>query len=568
MDRITSAYLEDFRRQQALPQGDQPTTFEHFVNYCVLSDVYDDEFNIVDVRTGGDGDLGLDGVAIIANGTLVSSVNEISDLSDTNRYLDIRFIFIQAKSGTNFKGEEVAAFGEGVLEFFADTPSLPTSDDIDAARELMQWIYDHSSQFKRGRPTCELFFATTGKWADDKHLQGLAAKAKARLSDLNLFSKVSFKPLGAVELQGSWQRSNNATSVEFTFANKATLPDINGVTEAYVGVLPLEEFLKIISDQETGSIRKHIFDDNVRDFQGDNPVNSEIAKSLSTNEGTNQFAVLNNGVTLVARGLESTANKFLATDYQIVNGCQTSHVLFNAKDQLPPNLGIPFKVIATNNEELINSITTATNRQTEVKDEDLFALSTFQKQLEAFMSSVEDRYRLYYERRSKQYNVQEVEKVRIITKSLALRAFAAMFLDEPRRAANYYSELKSMVGSSIFNPDHKLDPYYTAAYAYYKLEYFFRNGQLPVRYKPARYHLLTAARHIAMEDEQMPSLTANKMERYCRTLNTQLWDDASSILLFNKAASAIDQVLQGGELKRDTVKVQSFTDAVLKVVRQ
>ncbi|AOX46743.1 AIPR family protein [Microbacterium sp. BH-3-3-3] len=568
MDRITTAYVEDFRTEQALPAGQSATTFEHFVNYCVLAENYDDEFSVVDVHTGGGADLALDGVAVIVNGALVTDIDEMSEFLTTNGYLDVRFIFIQAKSASGFSGEEIAAVGDGVLEFFEESPRLPISDRIVAARELMTWVYDHSSQFKHDKPTCEMFYVSTGKWTDDAHLVGKIRRAEERLAETNLFSRVTLRPFGATELQAAWIRSKNATSVEFTFANKATLPDIEGVTESYIGVLPLSEFLKIVSDAETGSIRRHIFEDNVRDFQGDNPVNNEMAHSLSTPEGSDRFAVLNNGVTLVARGLKSTANKFHVSDYQIVNGCQTSHVLYNSRDKLPDNLGVPFKVIATNDDEVINAITTATNRQTEVTDEDLFALTTFQKQLEAFMSSVGDeRHRLHYERRSKQFSAQGVEKVRIITKTLALRSFAAMFLDEPRRAANYYSELKPYVGKTIFQSEHKIEPYYTSAFAYYKLEYLFRNGQIPVRYKPARYHLLTAARYIAAKGNAMPAFTANKMEGYAQKINEVLWDDSKAIELFEKAAHAIDVALGGGDLNRDAVKVQSFTDSVLAAVR-
>lgn len=566
MDRITSAYVESFRQEQALPDGDLSVNFEHFVNYCIVADNYDDEFGLLDVHTGGGADLTLDGIAIIVNGVLVTEVQEVEDLLSTNGFLDVRFMFMQAKTTSGFSGEQISAFGEGVLEFFDEEPALPMSDDIVAARELMTCIYKNSTHFNQGRPRCELFFVSTGKWMDDEHLTGKMRRAENRLADSNLFGQVTFRSMGAAEIQASWVRSKNATSVEFTFANKATLPDIEGVSESYVGVLPLGEFLKIIADPETDSIRKHIFEDNVRDFQGDNPVNNEMAESLGTASGADRFAVLNNGVTLVARNLKSTANKFVASDYQIVNGCQTSHVLYNSRADLPDSLGVPFKVIATNDDEVINAITTATNRQTQVTDEDLFALSAFQKQLEAFMASFEERHRLHYERRSRQYSTQNVEKVRIINKTLELRSFAAMFLDEPRRAAYYYSELKPLVGSAIFNSEHKVEPYYTAAFAYYKLEYLFRNGQIPVRYKPARYHLLTAARHISA-GSAVPALFSNQMERYAKKINEVLWNDAKSLELFEKACGAVDAALNGADLTRDSVKVQSFTEAVISAAR-
>jgi hypothetical protein len=43
---------------------------------------------------------------------------------------------------------------------------------------------------------------------------------------------------------------------------------------------------------------------------------------------------MNNGVTIIARDLRRTAQKFFIEDYQIVNGCQTSHVLFEQRGSM------------------------------------------------------------------------------------------------------------------------------------------------------------------------------------------------------------------------------------------
>ncbi len=66
-----------------------------------------------------------------------------------------------------------------------------------------------------------------------------------------------------------------------------------------------------------------LFYDNVRDFQGDNPVNKEIDDTLKSDE-RDLFVLLNNGITIVAESLSKTGDIFTIEDYQIVNGCQTS----------------------------------------------------------------------------------------------------------------------------------------------------------------------------------------------------------------------------------------------------
>ena len=241
-------------------------------------------------------------------------------------------------------------------------------------------------------------------------------KRTKRLEDTQLFGTVLFRPWGAAEVQAAYQRSKNNVTVEFNFSSKVTLPDIEGVKEAHLGVLPASEYLSLITD-DAGNIRKPLFYDNVRDFQGDNAVNREIKATLDGPTGQQRFVILNNGVTLVARDLRTTGNKFAVSDYQIVNGCQTSHVIYNERQEIGNETFIPIKVIATSDEDIISSIITATNRQTEVTADDLFAMSGFQKKLEALYESFPGKKKLFYERRSKQYAaVDGIEKVRVIDK--------------------------------------------------------------------------------------------------------------------------------------------------------
>jgi AIPR protein len=69
-----------------------------------------------------------------------------------------------------------------------------------------------------------------------------------------------------------------------------------------------------------------------------------------------------------------TGKKFVIEDYQIVNGCQTSHVLSEHADKADKSVMVPVRLIGTQDETVINTIIRATNRQTEVKEDQFFAL--------------------------------------------------------------------------------------------------------------------------------------------------------------------------------------------------
>ena len=268
---------------------------------------------------------------------------------------------------------------------------------------------------------------------------------------------------------------------------------------------------------------------------------------------------MNNGVTVIAKALRTTGNRFHVEDYQIVNGCQTSHVLFDQQKFIDESVMVPLRLISTQDENVIASIIKATNRQTEVKEEQLLALSDFQKKIEAYFQTFEDTKRLYYERRSRQYNsAAGIEKTRIVTPGNVIRSFASMFLEEPHRTTRSYRAILERVGKDIFAESDRLEPYYVAALALYRLEYLFRNQLLDSKYKPARFQLLLALRLLA-DKKSLPRMGSHEMERYCAPLMQTLWDLDRSEKIFNKAAECVHAVSKGN-FDSDSVRTQPFTE--------
>jgi len=290
----------------------------------------------------------------------------------------------------------------------------------------MAAIYERSSKFKRANPVCRLYYVTTGKWqSGDPHLEARRAAVIADLEETNLFDEVEFMPVDAGLLQKFYRQTKNAISKEFIFNNKTVLPEIPKIRESYLGHLPVSEFIKLLED-ESGEMLRVLFYDNVRDWLDSTPVNDEIRGTLEKDKAL--FVLMNNGITIIARHLQAVGNKFTIEDYSIVNGCQTSNVLFEQRETLDDSVIVPLRLIHTQDEDVINAIVKATNRQTEVKEEQFYALQEFPKELEEFFQTYHDPYKLFYERRTRQYDRLEIEKTRIITPANMIRAFAAMFL--------------------------------------------------------------------------------------------------------------------------------------------
>lgn len=564
MDRISESLLNEFSAEQGIANLSEERRFEHFANYITVRRHYPETFDTEDIVVGSGGDTGTDGIAILVNGALVTDVETLEEQADQAGHLDVAFIFVQAERSPSFDASKIGNFGYGVVDFFKEQPALTRNEKVQKAAEMMAAVFKRSSKFKRGNPTCRLYYVTTGKWVGDANLE---ARRKAVISDVqgtNLFREVEFIPVDAEGLQRLYRQTKNAISRNFTFTNRTVIPDVPGVTQAYLGFLPVPEFLKILSD-DNGDIVGGLFYDNVRDWQGENEVNLEIKKTLES-EAKSRFVLMNNGITIIARTLQPTGNSFYIEDYQIVNGCQTSHVLFSRRETIDASVMVPVRLIGTQDENVIHAIIRATNRQTEVKDDQFFALQEFPKELELFFQTFPEAQKLYYERRSRQYDRLDIEKTRIVTPPNMIRAFAATFLEEPHRTTRNYTGLASKVGKEIFVQGHRKEPYYAAAFALYKLEYFFRSGRLEAKYKPARFHILLAARILA-NPAALPRMNSHEMEKYCETITKTLWEPNKADELIVQAAKIVEQAA-AGNFHRDNIRTEPFTQKVIANCRQ
>lgn len=326
------------------------------------------------------------------------------------------------------------------------------------------------------------------------------------------------------------------------------------------------QFIKLITDEE-GKILNSIFYDNVRAFQGDNLVNSKIRETIEA-ERFDKFPILNNGITIVSKSITVAGNKFILNDYSIVNGCQTSHVIYNARNIIGiDKLIIPVRFIETDDEVLRNEIIRATNNQTQVKPEELEALSDFQKVLEQYYLTTKDDFQLFYERRSKQFaNNPSIKKTRIITIPIQIKSFAAMFLEEPHLVSRFYGRIIKYLGEKIFLKDHLPIIYYTAAFAYFRLDYLFRNNNLDSKYKKCRYHLLMILPY-TIKNIPRPQFNSHKIEEYCDNILKELETTDKTIKIFREATKIIDKSKLDLD-NRDLFKLKETNDTLLKKFRR
>lgn len=566
MDRITRQLVKELVKTQEIISTDESEHFELFVNYSIVSDEHNRTFNLNDISIGSGLDTGIDGLAIIVNGSIINSSSEVDDFLERNGFLDVSYIFIQSKTSSNFNTSDIRTFVDGVKDFFREEATLPRNNDIKNLADISNYILDHASSFKEN-PKCKLYYVTTGIYnEEDQNISSVKENAIKDLRNFNLFETVDFKILGGTEIGKLYRKTKSPTSAKFIFANKVTLDDIEGIPQAYYGVLPFTEFKKLIVDDNDNIA--NVFDDNVRDFQGDtNPVNSKISETLNS-ENPFLFSVINNGITIVANEIKTSGNTFTIDDYQIVNGCQTSNVLFlNRENDDIQALNIPIRIIGTREEKIKSKITVSTNNQTAIKPEQLLAMSEFQKNLELYYNTIEGDGKLYYERRSKQYNSDSsIIKRRIITTPIQIKSFSSMFQNEPHRVTSYFSLIVNKIGmpnSGIFEEKHQAEIYYVSGLAFYRLDMLFNTNIIDTKYKKVRYFILMLFRLLVTREQNPPFNSLKKVENFCKPIIDILNNTEETKKFFLEAV----QILNSSQVDindKHFIKSKGITERLIK----
>lgn len=563
MDDVIRSLVERFQADHDLTQLKEPEAFEAFAGFCVLGSFYESEFVPDAFRMGEGGDLGIDVFGILVNGELYHDAADVQAAVDQARTLDVRIIVVQAKTSEHFDTKVLSDLADNLRHVVdpADLP-YPSSAGVDGIRECLRAVYANIAKLSGGLPRLHVRYVTTGAQVD--HLvRQKARSAKRHLYDTGRFETVDVRCVTRRDLRALYQRATTAVDAAFDMAKKVALARIPGVEQALLGTVSTRELVEKVLSDPNGNVRRSLFRENVRDFQGYNDVNRQIRDTLRDSGRHQRFAVLNNGITIVTRALTVVGDEVHVRDFQIVNGCQTCYVLFDERDRLTDEIQVSVRIVHAVDEDLIDGIVAATNRQTAISEADLSAREEFHRDLEDFFENQRAPRTLYYERRAKQYSARaDVQKTRVITRSQLTAAYASMFLDEPA-AAGRLKELQDRRRGDLFQKDQPPEAYYAAAAALYRLESLIRNESVARTYRPARFHLLTAVKLTLVGPGALPRAPRKAAEKCHRILDV-VWDGNAFERLVLDLLQPLDAVMKAeraaGMRDDAMVRTQRFAD--------
>jgi len=269
---------------------------------------------------------------------------------------------------------------------------------------------------------------------------------------------------------------------------------VDGNTRAVIVPVKANELtaLQGIADQS-------LFDRNVRGSLGNTKVNRDVVASIRDPAVHKLFPLFHNGITIICRRMDQTAEKITIDEYFVVNGCQSLNSLFDNRKVLTDNLRILTKIIRMDVASgLAERVTRFSNNQNGTKARDFKSNNPIQVRLQnEFTKLYPNRYSI---------EVKRGEKLPIgeaISNEDAGLYFMAFDLKEPWATHRKYQVFDEKYADVFGRPEVTADRIvFCHTLMRCVREATSRiNNQLFGRYALTRYALLYVLRLILDEDE-------------------------------------------------------------------
>lgn len=214
--------------------------------------------------------------------------------------------------------------------------------------------------------------------------QGIIDSVKASHSSVSFEFYSGHDVVQAMAIEG-----RDAEDGQLQVIGKEILERSDGDVRGAIASIDAQSFVDLITAEDGETIKRHLFDDNLRVFLGAKGGYNQAIISTATSGDSYLFWYLNNGVTITCKSFSynkgHTNPKLVFKDFQIVNGAQTSHSLVEAARTNPEALAdvvVMVRMYATDRADIAERVAVATNSQARIQSRDLMSNHETLKKLE------------------------------------------------------------------------------------------------------------------------------------------------------------------------------------------
>lgn len=425
-------------------------SFDHliFANYF---DTIIDCDDLTRIKTDKYGDAGNDYIFFTYNRKIILGLEDLEGLEETEKGNRLDAYFIQIKNSSKLDSNVPNKF----IEFSRNLLSGNTSEHYN--NEVNYNISFFSNLVNKLVLKAKFYvhfyyFSRVGKnqveHATDLNGRFNTLREMFNSDGADFIERVS---ITVENINGIIAVLRSDKSYEYTFDNierfEAEVNKSTGKTAGVIALIPIQQLFNFISVDNGEQINDRLFESNIRDYKGRSNVNKSILSTLE-NKTDIDFWWLNNGITITAEEIEESksAKKIKIVNPQIVNGLQTSYSIFyhftKRREELSDdNRKVFVKILRVDQEsdqqEL--EIIVATNSQNEIRDKDIHANDSVQKNIEEYFKQIGK----YYQRKDKYYTNRKQGKKDIVKLSEMAKYINTIYLKDPSGTRNNPGKLLS-----------------------------------------------------------------------------------------------------------------------------
>lgn len=424
---ITEIIKQEFEENETFDKENE--FFEFYGASQVLKEFDLSYEEISDGIAGASLDGGCDCLYLLINGILIK---EDSNLNDLGNNINLDFYILQVKNEFSFNEDALMKWSKVSKNLFDMANSSDAfigryNSDVLKQFDLFKSVY---IQLIRKRIKVNIKYMYISKGID------IHTNVQSQANELVLDVKALF-PSANVNVSVNFISADKLMELKDVMKDKehnlklAENPIAIGTKKDFVTLVNLIEYYNFITNEEE-ELLKHIFESNVRDYQGNTEVNSEIYNSL-LNKESEDFWWLNNGITILSTdAIPATGKEIIITEPEIVNGLQTSTEIYKFFSENPDRKtdekrNILIRIIVPDNDESRDKIILATNSQTSIPKSSLRTTDIIHRQIELYLKPKG----LFYDRRKNFYKNQGKKPNDIISVSFLAQCLMSIILQKP-----------------------------------------------------------------------------------------------------------------------------------------
>ena len=524
-------------------------------------------------------DSGIDSICIRVNGHIVTSLDFLKFIIEKDKGIrTAEIILIQSKCKDKFDLKEISTFILGVQNFLEPVSSRKLNAKVQLWFNIKNEILENVQYWTdMNHIDVRLFYAAANAtWTNSSEVLGSfeTLKKAAERFENGVYKIESPVFIDEKRLQKISVNENETYSAKLALQGTPLQLAGDDSVMGCAAIINATDLLGILIDETTGNLKRGLFEENVRDYQGNTNVNQSIRETIKN--APESFILRNNGITILANRLEyPNLNSVRITNPQIVNGCQTCSVIYYAhKEGLDlSKVQVFARIISTNETETINSIVSANNNQNMVHDMINEITKEYHKKLETYFREYDDvaeSRHVYYERRSKSLANENICAYQKCTFKTLIQSSVAVWFDAPYDAVDSEFRLLPKYKDQVFSDNHMEICYYASASLFSVFDLLVYENRIDSTWRSARPFICYLVKKnispnsVSLNDNTASEALARKILLLLKNPNEYIEEFERALNIFIKAKELFKQ--QNNKLMNDYLgsqKVMSYINGAV-----